>query len=302
MTASPFPTETPSPFEAIAEAIEIQDRGTHIPAWYVRNRHQEPEKTVVKHKGEPLKGFDGNPFTVAQVAPERRYAIGLDGEVMDVNDFRSAHQQAHLEYYEVLRRRHPNAQFTGQIDLIPIPNPADWVKWGVDPEDSTKLRQIGYDPKRPAGMKPEYFYNAEGEKVEGSRIEHLCNAYADPQLRKSLKTHEIAEVEEHLGISSRAGHSEVAAKLEQLTELMNDGAISVEVYAKKVAALTGKAPEAEEKAEETETDPNIARCGHKCKPKGKAVHEFRCKKCKALFEEDAANALKESEDEPTDDD
>lgn len=300
MVESAFPTFGGSPFDEVAQGIEIEERGSHIPARYVRNPHTDPENTVVKEDGVPLLDASGSQFVVSQVAPERRYAIKMDGNVFPVHEFTEMYKQAHLEWYAIQRKKNPNVRFDGNIDLIAVPHPAYFVKWRIDPRDSKKLLEIGFDPDKRAEEKPDYFVDGEGERVAGSRIEHLCACYKDPSLRGRLTASETLEVQEYLGESVDSGPIELATKLEQLTDLMNDGSISLEVYAKKVAALTGKAPETDEKEPEP-VNPNQARCGKVLKPGGRVPHELRCLECKRLFAEDE-NALKEPEDDPPIDD
>jgi hypothetical protein len=296
MESSAFPTPQASSLGLVARAIEIPERSTHIPAFYVQRPHQNPESiTVTKDgvpllgtdgrpftDGVPLLGTDGRPFTVSQVAPERRYAIGHDGEVIPVNDFSEIHKQVHLEFYSLAREKNPDVKFTGDINLIPIPNPEHWVKWRIDPENDQKLLEIGFDPHATAGAKPDHFVDSEGEDVEGDRLEHLCAAYASPKLRAALTTSERAEVEEHLGIEEAVDiTSGVAGKLEQLTELHEEGSLSTEKYLEKVRALTGVAPSPTPPPEPPPPPVTFeSKCGKPCKSlAGKLAHERRCEVC-----------------------
>jgi len=290
--SSAFPQQTSQNiFGPAAAAIPVPERGTHIPALYVRNPHRDPEHTVVKQGGIPLKDYNGNEFVVAQVAPERRWAILEDGEIMSVEAFKPAYQAKILEYYEMLKSNgHPDAKYVGNLDAEPIPHPRYYVRWTVDPMDSAHLREIGYDPNATDGSVPEFFYDKKGDKIEAARIDVLCQAYASPKGRKQMTKSEIEEVETYLGIAatSAAGSDLVASKLEVLTELFNDQAISEADYLRRVMNLTGAAEESEPEPEVSEAkQPTTARCGAQGLKGngGKLAHERRCKKCRELAEE-----------------
>jgi len=320
--SSAFPTpEQPDAFSPAAVAIPIEDRGVHIPAFYVRNPHRNP-KLVVTQDGLPLLGMDKKPFTIAQVAPERRWAVLEDGNVMNQTDFDAAKKKGVFEYYEMLRARgNPDAKYSGKIDCEPIPAAAEYVAWRVDPEDATKLLQIGFDPNATDGARAKQFHTREGEAIEATRLDVLCQAFATEAGRKQMTDAEIAEVEAHVGVRASAGGDGVAAKLEMLTDLKNAGSLSDEAYIDAVSKLTGAGgtvtpirPEPDPKPEESSepeevdplpeaassaaapaendevvplagrADPNTASCG-KAGLKGDtgvAAHERRCTKCREL--------------------
>jgi len=264
----------------------VEERGQVIPAWYVRNPHRDPD-VVVKVRGVPLPDAQGRPFTIGQVAPECRWPVGLDGEVMDQVGFDELKRKSVLELYEILRAQgHDGAQYKGKIQLEPVPDVHEFVSWGIDPEDSTRWRRIGYDPSATDGALPEVFHDKEGEEIAKKRLDVLCEAYANPKAREAMKPHEIAEVEKHLEVSSSAGTDGIAARLEVLTELFNAGEIGMDFYAQRVAALTGKGisgdpDEIEVATEPQETDPFETLCGKTGMKgnSGKLAHERRCKQC-----------------------
>jgi hypothetical protein len=251
--SSAFP-QAASPFGAIANPVPVPDRNTHIPAFYVRNPHTDPS-TIVKQDGVPLMGVDKKPYTIAQVAEERRWAVGLDGEVMDQTDFHVRLGENRLEFYAMQRQMgNPNAQFDGDIQREHVPAVQDYVCWEVDPQDPGKLRMIGYDPHGTDGAKPEAFVDSQGERIEEARLDILHQAYVNPKLRKSLQPSEIAEVEAYLGVEPGTGSDGIASKLELLTEMRTNGEITDEAYIAKVAALTG-APAPETAPKEIEQAP-----------------------------------------------
>jgi hypothetical protein len=246
--ASPFPDAvTPQS----AQVGYNTERGETIPGWYVRNPHTDPT-LVVKQDGVPLVPQ----ITVGQVAPERRWAIGLDGNLMDQVKFREKVIQKNQEFYAIARTEGRNAKPAQgyRFERDPIPNVVKFVQWRVDPEDETKLLGIHYDPHATDGAKPDHFVDKKGNPVEGDRMQHLCAAWADDSEgggRSKLTAKERAEVQEHLGLSGGAGTGGLQARLEQLTEMHDAGDITDAVYIRKVGELTGVAPSKPEPAEET---------------------------------------------------
>lgn len=288
--ASPFPNVA-STLQPLAQAIYIAERFTHIPAFYVRTPHLDAMNTQVTQNGNPLLGLDKKPFVVAQVAEERRWAIQADGEVLPQVEFAAMLEKVRMEYYAVLRTQgHPNAGYPEHNDPARdyIPAVARYVSWRVDPEDNTKLIQIGYDKHATAGAKPEAFVDNQGERLAESRMETLTRAYHDSNLRARLTAREKEEVEAHLDLKG-GGTDEIASKLQILTELRNSGDLDDEAYIAKVAALTGApapkrlAPSKPPKKVKAERPEVPAMCGKVCKGDfGRRAHERQCEKCLAL--------------------
>jgi hypothetical protein len=275
-----------------AAAIPVPERGVHIPAAYVRNPHHDPEHTVVKRGGVSILGADGEPFMVSQVAPERRWAIMEDGNVLDGEQFSAAKQAGVLEFYEMLKTQgHPDAKFEGKITNEAVPDVGYYVSWGVDPRDDEKLLEIGYDPNATDGAVVKNFHDQKGDEIMSSRIEVLSQAYANTVSRAQMTDSERAEVEQHLGVTVAVGTDGVAAKLEVLTDLHKSGSLSNDDYLDAVSKLTGAAPVAVEVAPSAAKQPTMALCGKAdCKGEvGKKAHERRCEKCIALAAEETAD-------------
>jgi hypothetical protein len=305
---SAFPQ--PTQFDAFAPhvaAIPVPERGTHIPGEYVRNPHHDLNITVTSN-GLPLLGMDKAPFVVGQVAPERRWAILADGELMDQETFKNKKQQNILEYYAMLQGLgSKDAKYMNKIENEPIPAVAYYVSWCVDPQDPEKVLQIGFNPHATDGSVSPHFHDSEGKQIEDSRIDVLCKAYASRDGRKQMLAHEIQEVEAHLGIEAAAGDVGVAGKLDILTEMHEAGEITDEVYIAKVGQLAGAGPkEADDSQHASQPDGplddpdadtgiedpgdvavglhGVATCG-KEGLKGTAgveAHERRCKACREI--------------------
>jgi hypothetical protein len=282
--SSAFPQSEPhNAFSAGAAAVPVPERGTHIPAFYVRNPHHDPD-LVVKQAGIPLLGTDKEEFTIAQIAPERRWAVLADGNLMAQDQFHSLKQQTIYEFYEMMRATgHPDAKYEGKITNEPIPDVSDFVSWRIDPNDNTKLLQIGYDENATDGARSEYFHDSKGEQIIGARLDILCQAYATPAGRAQMTEGERAEVEQHMGVTAAITDDGLAAKLEVMTDLHKSGALSSDAYLEAVQELTGKEPEI---VVSDAKQPMTARCGKDdCKGKvGLKAHERACKKCKELIE------------------
>ena len=286
--SSTSPLPQPRTFlDKSAQPIPVPDRSTHIPAFYAGNQHSDPEGTIVRDGALPILGVNAQPFVVAQVAEERRWAINEDGSVIDQVAFKARLEDVRLEFYSMLRSQGRDAKFEGDIGLEPVPNVLDYVAWGVDPYDSTKLVHIGYDPNATAGSVPETLTDGSGEHAV-SRIDALTDAYHSKTLRQSLKPHEILEVEAHLGIQSGGGEEVIVSELEAVTADFTAGKLTDMEYAEKVRALTG-APKPQVVAEPVKKTPKTpivmmdARCGAPCKGKrGLRMHQMNCKKCKSM--------------------
>ena len=108
----------------------------------------------------------------------------------------------------------------------PVPSVAHYVAWKLDPRDSRKIMQIGYDPDATKGTRPKRLWSSEEERfLEGDeRLEALVQAYRQEKNggRRLLLAHERREVEEHLagGPGTNVGVlSATQAKIEMLTRM-----------------------------------------------------------------------------------
>jgi len=148
-----FPLEEDSFDTLMQTAIPIPDRMTIVPSWYMK--HKEPTKTVVTQGGKRIEPG----FVVAQVAPELRWAIQGNGEVLGQLEFERAHERWYIAQY----------QFAGQPpddpNLRSIPSAEKFVSRCVDPNDSSRLQPITVQPKQaPPPLQP--IYNANGDMIE----------------------------------------------------------------------------------------------------------------------------------------
>lgn len=302
---SAFPAQQQADyFRPGAMAMLVPERGTHIPAAYVRNPHANPDSTKVTQFGISLLGADKESFVVSQVAPERRWAILESGDLMAQVDFDSLKKSGVFEFYEALKQNgHPDAKYTGNVDREPIPDVAYYVRWGIDPMDNEKLAEIGFNPHATDGAVVDSFHDAAGEKIMQSRLDVLTKAYASKAGRDQMTASERKEAELYMGIEADSGGDGIAAKLEMLTGLRKDGSLDDAAYFKAVSALTGAgvdpADEDDEmplKPEEVKVEvspakqPTVALCGKPdCKGQvGKKAHERSCKKCKEIASEEPA--------------
>lgn len=140
-------------FETLSPAIPIPDRYNIVPSWY--ERHRDPQHTTVTKDGTPIPPG----FTVSQVAPEFRWAIQEDGEVLGQLEF----QEAHARWYNA------QYQFAGQApddaNLRSVPRVERFVTRQVDPHDPSRLIPIVARPEGPAPqIQP--VYNANGDLIE----------------------------------------------------------------------------------------------------------------------------------------
>ncbi len=282
--SSAFPQDqSHNAFGPGASAVPVPERGTHIPALYVRNPHLDPD-LVVRRDNLPLLGAgeERESFTISQVAPERRWAVLPNGNVMEQAQFDADYKQKVLEFYAMLRENgNQGARFEGNIASVPIPDAAEYVKMRVDPDDETKLIEIGYDPNATDGAVSKHFHDTKGDQIMASRLEILVKAHSTTAGRAQMTESERAEVQLHLGLSAASDHDEIATKLEVLTDLHKDGMLSSDDYLKAVTELSGAG---EEIVVSDAKQPMMARCGKDdCKGQvGLVAHEKRCGKCIAI--------------------
>lgn len=265
-----FPTNDPS--ERVFqkhEAIFIEERGTHVPTFYIR--HQSPESIRVMRKGIPL--LPG--FTVAQVPPERRWAIGPDGNLLAQADFESRLTLAYEEAYTLIGQK-----VNGDPKREPVPDVARYVSVQIDPTNPSRFIPMGYDPNATLGRKPEKLFDRHGENPR-NRMEVLKEAYSvNPA---NLLPSERAEVEREIGVSTS---DPKLARLESLSADLASGRISADDYATTVSALMGHAIvlKRQEPAKATvqrrnKPTPITMACGKQLDPRGKLWHVKKCQKC-----------------------
>lgn len=240
--SAPFPgMMNPDPGEnAIfqrAEILVIEERGVHVPSWYIRHE-KDGDGIVVTQNGVPFLPQ----FTVAQVPPERRWAIDPTGEVLPTQEFAKRFIEWREEWFT---KADPDVETRGipqhwSAKNAHIPSVENFVKVQVDPRDRSKYIPMGYDPRKTAGALPDKLYDHEGEYVEGeARVRMLIDQYRKDQTK--LMPHEITEVENRLGIKS-GPEGNALAQLELLTKLRESGAIDDATFASQASELLGASP------------------------------------------------------------
>ena len=268
--------------------IYIEERNEHVPTWYVQ--HENPSSIRVKINGIP------QDYTVADVPPERRWAINADGDVLAQSEFGPLMERKYDEYFRVVHGK----QFPGSVKREFVPRVERYVAVKVDPVDKRRLMPQGYNPNATAGSTSKVLYDKDGENpLEGEdRLRLLASYYQDPKGKGRLKEHEIAEVEAYLreagGGTVPVTQDDTAARLEVLTELLGTGDITQETYVKRVGALTGIAPiagsdckptldmvaKATVKKAKPKKKPIVMECGAEVWPFHKTRHIAKCEKCK----------------------
>ena len=196
-------------------------------------------------------------FTVRQVLPERRWAIDPEtGECMDQRDFEERYKlyiSLTVSGGSVVSVQKNNRYFDPSV--APIPGVSGFVGAALDWQG--KEIAIGFDPDKPATVK---------------------------ETEVKVYNHEGEEVSNEAGLKPAA----VSAKLETLTELLSDGTIDAEEFAKRTQALvkskaapgqTAVEPPPNFKMAEP-VDPEKLACGVCGKVAksmaGKAAHERHC--------------------------
>jgi hypothetical protein len=241
-TAVPFPPQ-PGPAHRAGSVTLIPERNEFIPPSYVP--HKDPGSIVVKLNGQPLEGG----FTVAEMLPERRWAVGPDGELMPQLEFAEKYQRKLYDWFQYAsvegRAGRGKVPSSFAVHREPIPNVAHYVAFRVDLRDSRQILPMGFDPDATKGTQPKRLWNSAEERfVEGAeRLSILVEAYRLEQSggRRTLKSYEREEVEAHLSGTKSIPQvaNQTQAKIQVLTELRSAGTINDEQYAASVAKLFG---------------------------------------------------------------
>lgn len=277
----PYRAKAQDPFAQTfrrSDAITIPERSTHVPTWYIP--HDAPEEIVVKSGGLPLRPVEASagwePFTVADVAPELRWAIGADGEILPQHEFEVLYRRKLEEFYRVVEGR----GYPGNITREHVPTVARYVSYTVDRRNPAKYAAIGYDPHPKNTAAASVLFDTDGENpVSGEeRMALLEKCYDDHRLRLRLKPHEIAEVERRRKDDP----------LSQAMAEMRAGKITADEFQKRVAATLGTQAlihaVREERAEKPKRKPSLKRmdCGAEIATITIARHRKTCDVCRGL--------------------
>lgn len=227
----------------------IPERDTYIPSDYEPHKH--PERTRVLFEGEEFAGG----FVVAQMPPERRWAVDKKGNCLPQAEFERKFLEYRRLWFHVAspeaRRGEGRVPESYKDQCEPIPSVKDYCAKRVDPADETKLVNVNYDPFATKGATSKKLWSNEANEGKGGFIEGeermkiLVQTYQDEALKRSLRPNEIKEVEAYLSgrapvdatqipVAGATG-VEVSAKLQMLTELRHKGRIGNAEFADEVA-------------------------------------------------------------------
>ncbi len=219
----------------------ITERDTHIWSKYVP--HENPAGTVVTQDGVPLPGVRGKlQFTVAEVAPERRWVVRPNGEILHQHEFESSLLLWREEYFFGVLGKKPYGDLRKEV----IKSVDKFVSMTVDSANPKKLIPIGMAEAeaRDKGKRPSEWMDSQDNdsSIGGNdRMRLLLHAYRNPDLRKRLKPYEIEECEKHIGesIAPVSDGGALMGRLEELNQMLKDKDITPAVHSKRVALLTG---------------------------------------------------------------
>jgi len=265
----------------------IRERnGAHIPSFY--SPHENPDQIVVKQNGIPVPGVGEKKagFTVADVAPERRWAIRPSGDLMPQHVFESHLLLARDEWFNEVEGVKP----PGDLNKEVIPTVQAFVNKTPDPVNPKRLIPIGFDEN--AKPDPDFerkLWDSKGEEsVSGrDRLQVLVDAYHSQTLRKTLKPWEVDEVEAHIKSTGASvpggGDLSLVVQLEQLNRMLKDGDITADVHSRRVAALTGASdPTPEPEKPKRRPGYSAALCGEEVANVQKKRHQAECPKCQEM--------------------
>ena len=159
------------------DTLRLQSAGHEIIRERNTYRHRDLKQgfdagTVVRVKNEdgdfvPLLGHDGSEVKTEQILPERG-DVALDefARVLPRHEF----EDRYKAWFEVGLPE--EARDHTDLNSIPIPDPARWVKQIVDPfSESRGPVEIGYDARKPAEQEVQKFENVSADDDE--RMERI---------------------------------------------------------------------------------------------------------------------------------
>ncbi len=156
------------PYELPASHRPIIERGTYIPAWY--KEHTDLGVRVVDQNGGDLG------FTVADVLPERRWAISQSGRLIGEQEFENRYRdwigRITVKDGRIISMGAVNKYF--DVTLETVPPIDDFVDAKLDPMRPGELRYvpIGYNNAVALSRtKIRPIYNVMGEKVEDGVVQ-----------------------------------------------------------------------------------------------------------------------------------
>ncbi len=150
------------PYELPSTHRPIVERGTYIPAWY--KEHKDLSIRVVDQEGGDLG------FTVADVLPERRWAIGQNGKLISEQEFENRYRdwigRIVLRDGRLVSVGAVNKYFDITLETVPCVD--DFVDAKLDPMKPGEIRFVPINSinlPNPARTKIRAIYNVMGEKV-----------------------------------------------------------------------------------------------------------------------------------------
>jgi len=261
------------------------ERDTHVPTFcpWQNATEEELRAVTVQSGGVPLLPR----FTVAEMDPERRWAVKKDGELLDAMSFQTGYHRQWEEWYTVVKRQ----KIEGRADRHYIPAVDQYVRFKVDPKNRLNPSLVRIEPERkPSGRKPDHFVDREGEPIRKPRIDVLVAQWREDPSR--LRKEEVLEVRQHLGLETPApsAHdpSEIEATMNRLLRQLAQGEIDTAEFAELSAQLCGVAlaepPKAKIrkslKAKVREAPRHVeVPCGRKIDGRGVRWHVQKCADC-----------------------
>lgn len=270
------------------EVIRIPERGVHVPSWYDPSIHPRAHEIVIKKKGIPLM-----PTTyVAQVAPERRWAIGGDGELLPQHVFTNQFRQWRIEAFKYSDDKPQKPPMGWKPTAEPVPRVDRFVSMKVDPQNpkNPSLVPIHYDPKATAGTKPEYLYDAKGEGRR-KRMDVLIETYGEEPQR--LTQPEREEVENVLAARRISEGGPIPIKQEPTGIPVAEMSLAqIEaLYEAKLKEAENEepqvamAPPAPKTPKPRNVDRKLRPCGKEISKNGFRFHRDACSTCQEAKEE-----------------
>lgn len=241
--------ETPNAFQAPQNMTRpmgpllIGERTEHVPEWcpwrYItesawRGDQEAQRKLLSTHvwvgPDEIHATFIescGKPITVAQVLPERRFAIRADGRLKDQQEFVEELKTKFVETYAIAGER-----LAADPNVIPQPDVREFVQWGEDPSDRKKRAKINYDPfaPPPANVKRRTAEDATNDPIVDNpqRLRPAPDGVTNTDRLTGRLVDEDGKA--MIDIHSEPSMRQAGGDMERAKQMLDAGAISVGEY------------------------------------------------------------------------
>lgn len=121
----------------------LPHREAFVPGWY--RRHVDMGLELWTGTSDNPRPFvvNGVRVKIHMIPPERRYAVALDGRILDQREFEELHERYYITKFQIADVAPDDPK------VRPIPTVQNFLSYTEDPSNPEKLILIGFDPYKP---------------------------------------------------------------------------------------------------------------------------------------------------------